>query len=194
MNLLSVGATLGLLVAVFQWGWGEDLLGFTSEGHLDQLTPLFLFCVLFGLSMDYEVFLLSRMREEYQRTGSNEQGVARGLEVTARTITAAALIMVTVFGAFAAGRLVNFKQVGLGLAAAVLIDATLVRVVLVPAAMKLMGHWNWWLPAWQDRWLPRVELEPSEPGAAGAGSDASRLAPGATEVGAQPAARPTGRR
>jgi RND superfamily putative drug exporter len=186
MNLLSVGATLGLLVAVFQWGWGQHLLGFTSEGHLDQLTPLFLFCILFGLSMDYEVFLLSRVREEYQRTGSNELGVARGLEATARTITAAALIMVTVFGAFGAGRLVTLKQVGLGLAAAVFIDASVVRVVLVPAAMKLMGHWNWWLPAWLDRWLPRVEPEPSEPGAGG-----HRPAPDAL-VGAHPAA-PLGR-
>jgi RND superfamily putative drug exporter len=162
MNLLSVGAALGVLVAVFQWGWGERPLGFTSEQHLGQLTPLFLFCVLFGLSMDYEVFLLSRMREEYLRSGSNELGVARGLESTARTITAAALVMVTVFGAFAAGRLVSFKEIGFGLAAAVLIDATIVRVVLVPAAMKLMGAWNWWLPSALDRWLPRLQLEPDE--------------------------------
>jgi RND superfamily putative drug exporter len=167
MNLLSVGAALGGLVAVFQWGWGERLLGFTSEQHLGQLTPLFLFCVLFGLSMDYEVFLLSRMREEYLRSGSNELGVARGLAATARTITAAALVMVTVFGAFAAGRLVLFKEVGFGLAMAVLIDATIVRIVLVPAAMKLMGHWNWWLPGVLDRWLPRLELEPAQPSPAG---------------------------
>jgi RND superfamily putative drug exporter len=163
MNLLSVGAALGVLVAVFQWGWGERWLGFTSEQHLGQLTPLFLFCVLFGLSMDYEVFLLSRMREEYLHSGSNELGVARGLEATARTITAAALVMVTVFGAFASGRLVSFKEIGFGLAAAVLIDATIVRIVLVPAAMKLMGAWNWWLPGALDRWLPRVQLEPDEP-------------------------------
>jgi putative drug exporter of the RND superfamily len=162
MNLLSVGAALGVLVAVFQWGWGQQLLGFTSERHLGQLTPLFLFCVLFGLSMDYEVFLLSRMREEYLRSGSNELGVARGLEATARTITAAALVMVTVFAAFAAGRLVSFKEIGFGLAVAVLIDATIVRIVLVPAAMKLMGAWNWWLPSALDRWLPRVHLEADE--------------------------------
>jgi RND superfamily putative drug exporter len=163
MNLLSVGAALGLLVAVFQWGWGQRPLGFTSEQHLGQLTPLFLFCVLFGLSMDYEVFLLSRMREEYLRSGSNQLGVARGLEATARTITAAALIMVTVFGAFAAGRLVSFKEIGFGLAAAVLIDATIVRIVLVPAAMQLMGNWNWWLPSALDRWLPRLQPAPDDP-------------------------------
>jgi putative drug exporter of the RND superfamily len=162
MNLLSVGAALGVLVVLFQWGWGERLLGFTSEQHLGQLTPLFLFCVLFGLSMDYEVFLLSRMREEYLRTGSNELGVARGLEATARTITAAALVMVTVFGAFAAGRLVSFKEIGFGLAAAVLIDATIVRIVLVPATMKLLGNWNWWLPSALDRWLPRLQPERDE--------------------------------
>ena len=167
MNLLSVGAALGVLVAVFQWGWGQRLLGFTSEQHLGQLTPLFLFCVLFGLSMDYEVFLLSRMREEYLRSGSNELGVARGLEATARTITAAALVMVTVFAAFAAGRLVSFKEIGFGLAVAVLIDATIVRIVLVPAAMKLMGAWNWWLPSALDRWLPRVQWEAEEPPAHG---------------------------
>jgi putative drug exporter of the RND superfamily len=144
-------------------GLGQRPLGFTSEQHLGQLTPLFLFCVLFGLSMDYEVFLLSRMREEYLRSGSNQLGVARGLEATARTITAAAVIMVTVFGAFAAGRLVSFKEIGFGLAAAVLIDATIVRIVLVPAAMQLMGHWNWWLPSTLDRWLPRLRPQPDEP-------------------------------
>jgi len=159
MNLLSVGASYGLLVAVFQWGWGQRLLGFTSEGHIAVFVPLFLFSILFGLSMDYEVFLLTRMREEYQRTGSNELAVANGLESSARTITSAALIMVTVFVAFATSRLVPFKEMGFGLAAAVFIDATIVRTVLVPATMRLMGRWNWWMPTWLDRLLPRIDLE-----------------------------------
>jgi putative drug exporter of the RND superfamily len=159
MNLLSVGAAYGLIVAVFQWGWGEQLLGFTSEGHIEVFVPLFLFSILFGLSMDYEVFLLSRIREEYLRSGDNELAVARGLESTARTITSAALVMVTVFAAFAAGRLVPFKEMGLGLAAAVLIDATLVRTILVPAVMRLFGRHNWWMPRVVDRWLPTIALE-----------------------------------
>ena len=162
MNLLSVGAAYGLIVATFQWGWGESLLGFTYEGHIEVFVPLFLFSILFGLSMDYEVFLLSRIREEYLRTGDNELAVARGLESTARTITSAALVMVTVFAAFAAGRLVPFKEMGFGLAVAVLIDATLVRTILVPAVMRLVGRWNWWMPAWLDRRLPRIALEAAE--------------------------------
>jgi len=161
MNLLSVGAAYGLIVAVFQWGWGEQLLGFTSEGHIEVFVPLFLFSILFGLSMDYEVFLLSRIREEYLRSGDNELAVARGLENTARTITSAALVMVTVFAAFAAGRLVPFKEMGFGLAVAVLIDATLVRTILVPAVMRLVGRRNWWMPRAVDRWLPTIALETS---------------------------------
>ncbi len=161
MNLLSVGAAYGFIVALFQWGWGERLLGFTSNGHIEVFVPMFLFSILFGLSMDYEVFLMSRMREEYHRTGSNELAVAHGLEGTARTITSAAIVMVTVFVAFAASRVVPFKEMGVGLAVAVFIDATVVRTVLVPAAMKLMGDWNWWMPAWLDRWLPRISLEAS---------------------------------
>jgi putative drug exporter of the RND superfamily len=161
MNLLSVGAAYGLIVATFQWGWGEQLLGFTSEGHIEVFVPLFLFSILFGLSMDYEVFLLSRIREEYLRSGDNELAVARGLESTARTITSAALVMVTVFAAFAAGRLVPFKEMGFGLAVAVLIDATLVRTILVPAVMRLAGRYNWWMPRSVDRLLPRIALETS---------------------------------
>ncbi|NHC16107.1 MMPL family transporter [Motilibacter deserti] len=157
MNLLSVGAAYGLMVAVFQWGWGADLLGFTSEGQIQAWVPLFLFCVLFGLSMDYEVFLLSRMREEHARTGDNEQAVALGLEHTARTITSAALVMVTVFAAFSSSRLLAFKAMGFSLAVAVLLDATLVRIVTVPALMRLMGRANWWTPRWLDRVLPRLE-------------------------------------
>jgi RND superfamily putative drug exporter len=176
MNLLSVGAAYGFIVALFQWGWGERLLGFTSNGHIEVFVPMFLFSILFGLSMDYEVFLMSRMREEYQRTGSNELAVARGLEGTARTITSAAIVMVTVFVAFAASRVVPFKEMGVGLAVAVFIDATVVRTVLVPAAMKLMGRWNWWMPAWLDRWLPRISLETTgqDESAIGAREDSSR--------------------
>jgi RND superfamily putative drug exporter len=164
MNLLSVGAAYGLIVALFQWGWAERVMGFTSNGHIEVFVPLFLFSVLFGLSMDYEVFLMSRMREEYVRTGSNEQAVARGLEGTARTITSAAAVMVVVFVAFSTSRVLPFKEMGLGLPAAVLIDATLVRTVLVPAAMRLMGDWNWWMPAWLDRLLPKIALEGSGTG------------------------------
>jgi RND superfamily putative drug exporter len=159
MNLLSVGAAYGLMTAVFQWGWGQRLLGFTSEGTISTFVPMFLFCILFGLSMDYEVFLMTRIREEYHKTGSNELAVAHGLESSARAITSAALIMVTVFAAFATSRLLPFKQMGFGLAAAVLIDATIVRTILVPSAMKLMGDWNWWMPRWLDRVLPRIALE-----------------------------------
>jgi len=159
MNLLSVGAAYGLMTAIFQWGWGQSILGFTSEGNISLFVPMFLFCILFGLSMDYEVFLMTRIREEYYRTGSNELAVARGLESSARPITSAALIMVTVFAAFASSRLLPFKEMGFGLAAAVFIDATIVRTVLVPAAMKLMGDWNWWMPRWLDRLLPSIALE-----------------------------------
>ncbi|HXY72554.1 MAG TPA: MMPL family transporter [Actinomycetota bacterium] len=159
MNLLSVGAAYGLMTAIFQWGWGQSVLGFTSEGNISLFVPMFLFCILFGLSMDYEVFLMTRIREEYYRTGSNELAVARGLESSARPITSAALIMVTVFAAFASSRLLPFKEMGFGLAAAVFIDATIVRTVLVPAAMKLMGDWNWWMPRWLDRLLPAIALE-----------------------------------
>jgi RND superfamily putative drug exporter len=162
MNLLSVGAAYGLMTAIFQWGWGERILGFTSEGNISVFIPMFLFSILFGLSMDYEVFLMTRIREEYQRTGSNELAVAHGLESSARAITSAALIMVTVFAAFSTSRLVPFKEMGFGLAAAVFIDATIVRTVLVPAAMKLMGDWNWWMPRWLDRVLPRIALETEE--------------------------------
>jgi RND superfamily putative drug exporter len=148
MNLLSVGAAYGAVVAVFQWGWLSPILGFRPEGQIQAFIPLFLFCILFGLSMDYEVFILSRIREEYARTKDNEAAVRDGLGRTATTVTSAAVIMVTVFGAFAGNRLLAFKAIGLGLALAVLLDATIVRLVCVPAVMKLMGGWNWWVPRW----------------------------------------------
>jgi RND superfamily putative drug exporter len=159
MNTASVLAAYGLMVFVFQDGHLEGLLSFDGAGHIDSFLPLFLFCILFGLSMDYEVFLLARIREEYLRTGDNTEAVGWGLEHTARIITSAAAIMVTVFGAFAFGRMLPIKELGFGLAAAVFLDATIIRIILVPATMRLMGRWNWWLPEWLDRILPKVSLE-----------------------------------
>jgi len=154
MNLLSVCAAYGVLVAVTQWGWLGHLFGFGEKMPVTTWVPVFLFVILFGLSMDYEVFLLSRIREEYDRTGDNALAVARGLAATARVITAAAAIMVVVFLSFVLTPDVSVKQIGLGLAAAVLVDATVVRLVLVPAMMELLGKANWWLPGWLDRRLP----------------------------------------
>ncbi len=159
MNLLSIGAAYGVVVAVFQWGWGASLIGVGREAPVEAWAPVFIFAIVFGLSMDYEVFLLSRIREEYDRTGDNASAVADGLALTARVITAAALIMFCVFGSFVFGPEVALKLMGLGLAVAVLIDATVVRMVLVPATMELLGDWNWWLPKWLDRILPRVHVE-----------------------------------
>ncbi len=154
MNLLSVSAAYGVLVMVFQWGWGASLIGLESTVPILSFIPLFMFAILFGLSMDYEVFLLSRVREEYLRTGDNDEAVVRGLAGTARTITSAALIMVAVFGGFALGQDPLAKMMGIGLATAIAVDATVVRLILVPATMKLLGRANWWLPAWLDRALP----------------------------------------
>jgi RND superfamily putative drug exporter len=164
MNLLSVAAAMGILVLVFEHGVGATWVGVDQMPFLDFITPVLVFAVLFGLSMDYEVFLLSRMREEYLATGDNERAVAMGLETTGRTISAAAIIMVVVFSAFVTTGLVQVKQIGLGLAVAVLVDATLVRLVLLPAAMRLLGRWNWWLPGLLSRLLPRVDIgEGAEP-------------------------------
>ena len=161
MNLLSVGAAYGLIVLVFQKGIGADLLGFQRAEVIDAWIPLFLFSILFGLSMDYHVFLLSRIRERYDQTGDNREAVAYGLRSTAGIITGCALIMVAVFGAFASGDTIINQQVGFGLAVAVLLDATLVRSVLVPASMEFLGHRNWYLPSFL-RWLPDVRVEPEE--------------------------------
>jgi RND superfamily putative drug exporter len=158
MNLLSVGAAYGLLVAVFQHGWGAGLLGFQQTDVIEAWIPLFLFAVLFGLSMDYHIFLLSRIKERYDVTGDNDGSVAFGLGSTGAIITGAALIMVAVFGGFAAGDLVMFQQMGFGLGVAVILDATIVRSVLVPATMKLLGHRNWYLPRWLE-WLPEIHIE-----------------------------------
>jgi RND superfamily putative drug exporter len=160
MNLLSVGSAYGLLVLVFQKGVGADLLGFQQTPRIEAWLPLFLFAILFGLSMDYHVLLLTRIRERYDETGDNTASVAFGLRSTAGLITGAAVIMVAVFGGFAAGDLVMFQQMGFGLAVAVLLDATVVRSILVPAAMKLLGAGNWWLPR-PLTWLPDLRVEPS---------------------------------
>jgi putative drug exporter of the RND superfamily len=159
MNLLSIGAAYGVVVAVFQWGWGNDLIGVERTGPIMAFVPMMLFAILFGLSMDYEVFLLSRVREEYDRTADNARAVVDGLAATARVITAAAAIMVTIFLSFVLGDDPIVKTFGLGLAVAVLVDATIVRMVLVPATMELLGEANWWFPAWLDRTVPRVSLE-----------------------------------
>ena len=161
MNLLSVGATYGLLVLVFQKDLGAGLLGFQHAEVIDAWIPLFLFTILFGLSMDYHVFLLSRIRERYDETGDNTGAVAYGLQSTGGMITGAALIMVAVFGAFAAGETIVNQQVGFGLAVAVLLDATLVRSVLVPASMEVLGRGNWYLPSWLT-WLPDLRVESEE--------------------------------
>jgi RND superfamily putative drug exporter len=169
MNLLSVGASYGLLVLVFQKGYGHSWFGFQKVPTIEAWVPTFLFCVLFGLSMDYHVFLLSRIREHYDATHDNRLSVASGLQATARIITGAALIMVIVFAGFASGQLVAFQQMGFGLAVAVFLDATLVRSVLVPAAMTLLGDANWYLPSWLH-WLPDLRIEEArthlEPGSA----------------------------
>ncbi|WP_028045103.1 MMPL family transporter [Cellulomonas sp. URHE0023] len=162
LNLLSIGASYGVMVMVFQWGWGADLIGLESTVPIVSFIPMFMFAILFGLSMDYEVFLLSRVREEYVATGSNDLAVVNGVARTGRVITSAALIMVCVFLAFVLGADAATKMFGVGLATAILIDATLVRMVLVPATMKLLGRANWWVPRWLDRVLPRVEVDSEE--------------------------------
>jgi len=147
MNILSISASFGMLVVVFQWGWGSDLLGFSPQ-PIDSSNPIIMFCIVFGLSMDYEVLMLSRIHEEWERTGDNTTAVANGLQRTGRLITGAAAIMVVVFSSFGFSSVLILKQIGFGLALAILIDATIVRALLVPATMRLMGEWNWWTPTW----------------------------------------------
>jgi putative drug exporter of the RND superfamily len=158
MNVLGITAAYGLLVVVFQEGAGARLFDFRVTGTTQVYLPLLTFAVLFGLSMDYEVFLLGRVREEWEKTGDNRTAVERGLQRTGAVITAAAAIMVSIFAAFTFARLTEVKTLGFSLAAAVLIDATLIRIILVPAAMQLLGRWNWWFPPWLDRRLPRIDL------------------------------------
>ncbi|MCU1456225.1 MAG: Integral rane protein [Actinomycetia bacterium] len=161
MNLLSIGAAYGVIVAVFQWGWGKSLIGLDETGPIVAFVPMLMFAILFGLSMDYEVFLLSRIREEWLRTGDSRASVADGLAATARVITCAALIMISVFLSFVTNANPIVKMMGVGLAAAVFVDASLVRLVLVPATMELLGPANWWLPRWLDRLLPHIDVEGS---------------------------------
>jgi putative drug exporter of the RND superfamily len=161
MNLLSIGAAYGVVVAIFQWGWLAGVVG-VKTAPIDAWVPMMLFTILFGLSMDYEIFLLSSIREHYVRSGDSSLAVANGLAATARVITAAAAIMVTVFLSFVFGLEERaIKLFGLGLAVAIFVDATIVRMVLVPATMELLGRANWWLPAWLGRLVPRVPGEPA---------------------------------
>ena len=158
MNLLSIGAAYGIVVALFQWGWLSDLTG-VQPAPIEPWVPMMLFAIVFGLSMDYEVFLLSRVREEWHRTGDSRTSVADGLAATAKVITAAAAIMVVVFGSFLLENDRVLKLMGTGLATAILLDATIVRMLLVPATMELLGDQNWWLPRWLDRILPNIDVE-----------------------------------
>ncbi|HWI94751.1 MAG TPA: MMPL family transporter [Solirubrobacterales bacterium] len=162
MNLLSIGAAFGLIVAVFQWGWGASIIGVDGTGPIISFFPVFLFSIVFGLSMDYEVFLMSRIHEEWENSHDATESVTRGLALTGRVITAAAAIMVTVFASFMLGEDRIIKLFGLGLASAVLIDAVIIRSVLVPAIMQLFGKSAWWIPAWLDRILPKLHVEPAE--------------------------------
>jgi RND superfamily putative drug exporter len=176
MNLLSIGAAYGVLVAVFQWGWFANVFGVDQTGPVESFLPMILFAVLFGLSMDYEVFLLSRVREAFVRSRDSGESVATGLAVTARVISAAAAIMVAVFISFVFGGERVIKEFGLGLAAAIFIDATIVRLILVPATMQLLGGLNWWFPSWLDRLLPRLNIE-------GPQAHAPELVPVAVPIG-----------
>ena len=192
MNLLSVGAAYGMIVLVFQHGIGANLLGFTTVPAIESWIPLFLFAILFGLSMDYHVILLSRIKEHYDETGDNSGSVVYGLHSTAGIITGAALIMVAVFGGFALGPLSMFQQMGFGLAVAVILDATIVRMVLVPASMELLGDKNWYFPSWLE-WLPKVSIEgnaqrstakvaPAAPSTEPVGSGVASILPEATSA------------
>jgi RND superfamily putative drug exporter len=176
MNLLAIGAAYGAVVAVFQWQWGGQVFGVNESLPIISFLPMMMFAILFGLSMDYEVFILSRVREEWTKTGDTRQSVVDGIASTARVITSAALIMISVFGAFMLGDNPLIKMFGFGMAFAVFIDATVVRMVLVPATMELLGDRNWWLPGWLDRILPNVNIEgeqglPEPEWEAGAGVD-----------------------
>jgi uncharacterized membrane protein YdfJ with MMPL/SSD domain len=156
LNLVSIAAAYGVMVLVFQHGWGKGILGFESTAGIDAFLPIFMFVILFGLSMDYHVFIISRIREAYDRGSSTEQAISHGIKTTAGVVTSAAIVMVCVFAVFATLSMLIFKQFGVGLAAAVLIDATIVRAVLLPATMKLLGDWNWYLPKWLE-WLPHLD-------------------------------------
>ena len=162
MNLLTIGAAFGIIVAVFQWGWGGSIIGVDNTGPIIAFFPIFLFSIVFGLSMDYEVFLMSRMHEEWEHTHDAHESVTRGLALTGRVITAAAAIMVTVFASFLLGEERVIKLFGLGLASAVLIDAVIIRSILVPAIMQLLGKSAWYMPEWLSKILPNLAVDPPE--------------------------------
>jgi RND superfamily putative drug exporter len=159
MNLLSVGAAYGVTVAVFQWGWAKELFGLDSTIPIISFVPMMMFAVLFGLSMDYQVFLLTRVREEYDKSGETRAAVVTGIAHTARVITSAALIMIVVFLSFVAYPIPEVKMFGLGLAVAVAVDSTIVRMVLVPSLMEILDKANWWFPAWLARIVPTITIE-----------------------------------
>jgi RND superfamily putative drug exporter len=163
MITLSVGVGFGVVTAVFQWGWGIELIGLDSTGPVESFLPMMLFAVLFGLSMDYEVFLISRGHEEYKNSGDGKLAMERGQAVTFRVIIAAGLIMSSVFFAFALGDQRVIKEFGIGLGTAILVDALIVRMVPVPSIMHLLGNAAWWFPAWLDRLLPNLSVEGDEP-------------------------------
>jgi RND superfamily putative drug exporter len=163
MNLLSIGAAFGVLVAVFQWGWLGSVFQVNRAGPIEAFLPVMLFAILFGLSMDYEVFLISRIHEEWLKSDDNNAAVRKGLASTGKTITAAALIMILVFGSFMLGGLRVIKEFGLGLAAGILIDALVIRMAIVPSVMFLIGRPNWWFPSWLDRILPHLGVDPELP-------------------------------
>jgi len=182
LNLFSIGAAYGVVVAVFQFGWGRSLLGVSENVPVEAYVPMIMFAIVFGLSMDYEVFLLSRVKETWDRTRNHHQSVAAGLASTGRVISAAALIMIAVFISFVTSTEVVIKQLAVGLAASVLIDATVVRLLLVPAVMYLLGTSSWWLPRWLGRMLPRIDVEGTPEPPAPAGPDATTKTPALAPV------------
>ena len=163
MNLLSIGAAFGVLVAVFQWGWAGSVFQVNRAGPIEAFLPVMLFAILFGLSMDYEVFLITRIHEEWLISSDNRTAVRKGVAATGKTITAAALIMILVFGSFILGGERVIKEFGLGLAAGILMDALIIRMAIVPSLMFLFGKANWWFPRWLDRVLPRLSVDPEIP-------------------------------
>jgi len=162
MNLFAAGASFGVIVAIFQWGWGAEALGIGKGGPIEAFAPVLFFAILFGLSMDYQVFLVSRMHEEWVHSGDNRKAISVGQAETGGIITAAAFIMITVFGGFILGDNRVVKLIGIGLASAIFIDAFLLRTVLVPSLMHLFGKSNWWFPKWLDRITPQLSVEPPE--------------------------------
>jgi RND superfamily putative drug exporter len=162
LNILSIGAAFGIIIAVFQWGWLDSFFGVGATGPIESFLPVMLFAIVFGLSMDYQVFLVSRIHEEWVKTGDSRLAVRNGLAATGKTISAAALIMILVFGSFVLGGEIVIKEFGLGLAGGILVDAFVIRLVVVPAIMSLLGRSTWWFPTWLDRILPNFAFEENE--------------------------------